>query len=79
MTNAKLDPITLEMFWRRLNSTVDELAATLKRTPSNWRPKTRPSIRRELSEAVKRVGYDASHFSQIERLATTSLAWLSTS
>ena len=32
MTDAKLDPITLEMFWRRLNSTVDELAATLKRT-----------------------------------------------
>jgi N-methylhydantoinase B len=32
MTQAKLDPITLEMFWRRLNSTVDELAATLKRT-----------------------------------------------
>ena len=32
MTGAKLDPITLEMFWRRLNSTVDELAATLKRT-----------------------------------------------
>jgi len=32
MTQVKLDPITLEMFWRRLNSTVDELAATLKRT-----------------------------------------------
>ena len=32
MTEVKLDPITLEMFWRRLNSTVDELAATLKRT-----------------------------------------------
>ena len=32
MTDTKLDPITLEMFWRRLNSTVDELAATLKRT-----------------------------------------------
>ena len=32
MTQAKLDPITLEMLWRRLNSTVDELAATLKRT-----------------------------------------------
>jgi len=28
----ELDPITLEMFWRRFNSTVDELAATLKRT-----------------------------------------------
>jgi N-methylhydantoinase B/oxoprolinase/acetone carboxylase alpha subunit len=27
-----IDPITLEMFWRRFNSTVDELAATLKRT-----------------------------------------------
>lgn len=32
MTNQKLDPITLEMFWRRFDSTVDELAATLKRT-----------------------------------------------
>jgi len=32
MMQVKLDPITLEMFWRRLNSTVDELAATLKRT-----------------------------------------------
>lgn len=32
MTQTKLDPITLEMLWRRLNSTVDELAATLKRT-----------------------------------------------
>jgi N-methylhydantoinase B len=30
MTN--IDPITLEMFWRRFNATVDELAATLKRT-----------------------------------------------
>ena len=29
---TELDPITLEMFWRRFNSTVDELAATLKRT-----------------------------------------------
>jgi len=29
---AEIDPITLEMFWRRFNSTVDELAATLKRT-----------------------------------------------
>jgi len=28
----QVDPITLEMFWRRFNSTVDELAATLKRT-----------------------------------------------
>lgn len=28
----KIDPITLEMYWRRFNSTVDELAATLKRT-----------------------------------------------
>ena len=28
----ELDPITLEMFWRRFNATVDELAATLKRT-----------------------------------------------
>jgi N-methylhydantoinase B len=27
-----LDPITLEMFWRRFDSTVDELAVTLKRT-----------------------------------------------
>jgi len=29
---SNIDPITLEMFWRRFNSTVDELAATLKRT-----------------------------------------------
>lgn len=29
---SDIDPITLEMFWRRFNSTVDELAATLKRT-----------------------------------------------
>ena len=29
---SEVDPITLEMFWRRFNSTVDELAATLKRT-----------------------------------------------
>ncbi|MAH83203.1 MAG: hypothetical protein CBB68_02420 [Rhodospirillaceae bacterium TMED8] len=28
----EIDPITLEMFWRRFNATVDELAATLKRT-----------------------------------------------
>lgn len=28
----KLDPITLETFWRRFDATVDELAATLKRT-----------------------------------------------
>jgi N-methylhydantoinase B len=28
----KIDPVTLEMFWRRFNSAVDELAATLKRT-----------------------------------------------
>ena len=32
MTQVSLDPITLEMFWRWLNSTVDELAAILKRT-----------------------------------------------
>ncbi len=32
MTDKRLDPITLEMFWRRFDSTVDELAATLKRT-----------------------------------------------
>ena len=29
---AQIDPVTLEMFWRRFNSVVDELAATLKRT-----------------------------------------------
>lgn len=29
---SEIDPITLEMFWRRFNSVVDELAATLKRT-----------------------------------------------
>jgi N-methylhydantoinase B len=28
----KLDPVTLETFWRRFDATVDELAATLKRT-----------------------------------------------
>ena len=27
-----LDPVTLETFWRRFDATVDELAATLKRT-----------------------------------------------
>lgn len=32
MAKPKLDPVTLEIFWRRFNSTVDELAATLKRT-----------------------------------------------
>jgi len=30
--NAKLDPVTLEIFWRRLNATVTETSATLKRT-----------------------------------------------
>lgn len=32
MAMTSLDPITLEMLWRRLNATVDELAATLVRT-----------------------------------------------
>tara|TARA_B100000965_G_scaffold306667_1_gene265601 strand:- start:809 stop:2485 length:1677 start_codon:yes stop_codon:yes gene_type:complete len=32
MKNAKIDPITLEILWRRLDSTVDELSATLVRT-----------------------------------------------
>jgi hypothetical protein len=27
--NAKLDPVTLEIFWRRLNATVTETSATL--------------------------------------------------
>ena len=38
MTEVKLDPITLEMFWRRLNSAVDELAATLKHLLFHCRP-----------------------------------------
>lgn len=32
MSSIHLDPITLEILWRRLNATVDELAATLVRT-----------------------------------------------
>lgn len=32
MAKQKIDPITLEMLWRRLDSTVDELSATLVRT-----------------------------------------------
>lgn len=30
--NTKIDPVTLEIYWRRLNATVTETAATLKRT-----------------------------------------------